>query len=289
VQLSVAGPQGRTSSTAKTVTVGSGTAPTSTFTFSPTSPLPGQAVFFNGAASTAAPGRQIVRYDWDFGSGRTGEGVSTSKTYDVAGAFTVTLKVTDDANQVGTSTQTVTIGGGSATLPTASFTFSPTNPRPGDQIFFNASASTAGAGRQIVSYRWDFGSGRTGTGVTIQKGYETGGSYVVTLTVTDDQGQVGTVSQTVLVTTTPPTAKFVFSPTEPTPGQTVFFNAGESSAGSGRHIVSYEWTFGDSPTPATGAAVQHTYATAATYVVILKVTDDAGVSSTTSQPVTVKP
>lgn len=204
VQLTATDAQGRSASVAKTVTIGAGAAPTAVFSVSPTSPVPGQTVFFNGAASLAAPGRTIVRYDWDFGSGRTAAGITVSKAYEVAGAYVVTLKVTDDANQVATATQTVTVGGGASVAPSAAFVFSPATPQPGQMIFFNAAASSASPGRRIVSYRWDFGSGRSGEGITIAKGYDTAGAYVVTLTVSDDQGQQGTVSQTVPVGVTPP-------------------------------------------------------------------------------------
>ena len=93
--------------------------------------------------------------------------------------------------------QTITIGTGSP--PTASFVFSPTAPAAGQMIFFNAAASRAAAGRTIVSYEWDFGSGRTASGVMTSKGYDSAGTYVVTLTVTDDAGQKGTISLTVAV------------------------------------------------------------------------------------------
>lgn len=288
VQLSATDPNGRTRSITKTIAVGAGAAPTARFTFSPSAPLPGQAVFFNASASTAAAGRRVVRYAWDFGTGRTGEGVTVSKTFDAAGTYTVLLEVTDDANQVGTVTQTVAVGGGAAVLPTASFVFSPENPLPGQTIFFNATASTAGPGRTLASYRWDFGSGREGTGVTISKGYDTAGAYVVTLTVTDDRGQQGVVSRTVTVGSSPPTATFVFSPTAPRLGDTVFFNASASRASAGRQIVSYRWDFGDGSPNATGVTASRTYANEGTYIVVLSVTDDAGLVTTVSQPVPVK-
>lgn len=289
VTLTATNGRGQSGTVTKPVTVGAGQLPTAAFTSSPTAPLPGQAVFFNAAASTAASGRRLVRYDWDFGSGRTGEGVAVSKTYDTAGAYTVTLKVTDDAGQSATVTQTVTVGGGSAVLPTASFIFSPTNPQPGDQIFFNATASTAGPGRALVSYRWDFGSGREGSGATISKGYDTAGSYAVTLTVTDDAGQIGSVTQTVSVgggSVTPPTAAFVYSPTTPSPGQTIFFDASTSTPGAGRQLASFQWNFGDGTT-GTGRTPTKQFVAAGSYVVSLVVTDDQGRSGTTSQTIQV--
>jgi hypothetical protein len=47
----------------------------------------------------------IDRYEWDFGDGGTGSGVSPSHTYSDAGTYTVTLKVWDKAGNDGTGTR----------------------------------------------------------------------------------------------------------------------------------------------------------------------------------------
>ena len=65
--------------------------------------------------------------------------------------------------------------------------------------FFDASASTA-PGSAIASYSWNFGDGATGSGVNPSHTYAAGGSYSVTLTVTDVSAQAGTSSQTVTPT-----------------------------------------------------------------------------------------
>lgn len=83
--------------------------------------------------------------------------------------------------------------------PTATFNYSPTSPSAGQDIYFSALASMAAPGRRIVVYNWDFGSGRMGAGATIVKGYDTAGSYVVTLQVIDDAGLSAVTSQTVQV------------------------------------------------------------------------------------------
>ena len=44
----------------------------------------------------------------------------------------------------------------------------------------------------MVSYDWNFGSGRTGSGETVRKAYSAPGTYTVTLTVTDDAGNKAT-------------------------------------------------------------------------------------------------
>jgi hypothetical protein len=49
-------------------------------------------------------------------------------------------------------------------------------------------------GDGIVSYAWDFGDGATGDGMVAQHTYTLPGTYIVTLTVTDDDGQFNTNS-----------------------------------------------------------------------------------------------
>jgi len=56
-----------------------------------------------------------VSYDWDFGDGNTGSGVTVSHTYAVAGTYSVELTVTDNLGAVGTQTlsvEVVSVAGG---------------------------------------------------------------------------------------------------------------------------------------------------------------------------------
>src|SRR5205823_4412220 len=126
--------------------------------------------------------------------------------------------------------------------PTASFTFSPTNPLVNQTVQFNGGAPTAATGRTIVTYKWDFGDGSAdGSGVTPQHSYTVDRVYTVVLTVTDDVGHTGVTSQTVTVSQPPPTASFTISPTDPAVNQTVQFNGQGSTAAAGRTITTYEW------------------------------------------------
>ena len=63
-------------------------------------------VNFDASGSTDATSG-IDRYEWDFGDGGTGSGVSPSHTYPDAGTYTVTLKVWDKAGNDGTGTAQV--------------------------------------------------------------------------------------------------------------------------------------------------------------------------------------
>jgi hypothetical protein len=80
-----------------------------------------------------------------------------------------------------------------------------------------------------------------------------------------------------------PTANFTISPDSVKIGETVYFNGSLSSDPDGR-IVSWEWNFGDGTT-AKGSTTSHSYATAATYSVSLKVIDDAGDSAVFIKPI----
>ena len=64
---------------------------------------------------------------------------------------------------------------------------------------------------------------------------------------------------------------------------------GSASTDADGSISTYEWTWGDSSAKTTGsdATVSHTYASAGTYTVTLKVTDDDGASHEVSHDVTV--
>jgi chitodextrinase len=66
----------------------------------------------------------------------------------------------------------------------------------------------------------------------------------------------------------------------------VVFDANQSLAVNGRTIVSYSWDFGDGST-GNGPTDSHSFLAGTTHVVVLKVTDSAGQTATTSQSVTV--
>ena len=107
-----------------------------------------------------------------------------------------TVKITETT----TSTSTTTTTTSTIPVPTvAAFTFSPVTPEELQVVNFNASSSTAGTGRTIVRYDWDFGDGVLKTGVKSTHDFTPSGVYLVTLTVTDDLGQQTTSSQTVTV------------------------------------------------------------------------------------------
>jgi len=72
-------------------------------------------------------------------------------------------------------------------LPMARFSYTPTKVGLGEEVTFDASASSDSDG-SISSYKWDFGDGGKGSGVNVKHSYHGLGDYIVTLTVIDNEG-----------------------------------------------------------------------------------------------------
>ncbi len=83
-----------------------------------------------------------------------------------------------------------------------------------------------------------------------------------------------------------PSASFDFSPTNPTVGEEVTFDATGSGDTDGE-IVSYQWDFGDGST-FEGRTGAYAYSEPGDYTVTLTVTDDDGATDTLSESLTVQ-
>lgn len=256
------------------------------FTFSPSSPREHDDIFFD-ASSSSDPDGQIALYSWQFGDGRTGTGRQTRHSYELAGTYSVVLTVSDSYGvSVSTSPKAVSVTTSAA--PVARFTVSPTKPLVGSPVVFNSAGSSATAGRRLVGFNWDLGDGTFVEGVAVQHTYQVAGTFSVVLTVTDDAGRKSTLSQTLTVEEPDaPIAAFTYSPTSPSVGNTVVFNAATSTVATGRQIVNYEWDFGDGTPPGSGVAPTHVFASAATFTVVLTVTDNTGRKGVKTVTVTV--
>jgi len=169
--------------------------------------------------------------------------------------------------------------------PIASFIFSPTSPIINQKIYFNASESSDPDG-YIVNYKWNFGDGSANNGKNVTHQYTYPGTFVVFLEVIDNNGNTGSTNRNVLVGNNQnPTASFVYSPSSPKIGETIYFNAANSSDPDGT-ITSYQWNFGDG-NMGNGESVNHSYANAGTFTVVLVIYDDRGGKATTSQSIKV--
>lgn len=153
----------------------------------------------------------------------------------------------------------------------ARFTYSPTSPDIGETVTFDGSASSDPES-SITSYEWRVDGSVEGTGPTLDYTFSSPGEYDVTLTVENAEGTTASRTRTVTVGGEEPTAEFTFNNSNPSPGQSVEFNASLSSSPNG-NITDYFWEFGDGTT-ATGEVVTHNYTTSGNYDVTLTVVDE---------------
>lgn len=69
----------------------------------------------------------------------------------------------------------------------------------GVPVVFDGSASYDSDGGSIVTYAWDFGDGGAAEGAVLAHPYAVAGTYTVTLTVTDDEGQTNSAMTTAVI------------------------------------------------------------------------------------------
>ncbi len=172
---------------------------TASFTVS-TSPTIGVQVTFVASASGGTGG---YSYAWNLGDDNTATGNPASHTYTTAGSFTVALTVTDSSMTQTTITQIITVSPSPPAPLSTSFTMSSASAQAGQSVTFMATTS---GGTSPYLYSWNFGDSSVSTGNPVSHSFTTG-NYTVTLTVTDSSvpSETASASETIAITTGPPT------------------------------------------------------------------------------------
>jgi len=290
----------------------------------------GDKLTFDATQSVVSPlsDGTVISYSWDWdGDGTYDETVSEAvitHTYDEAGTYEATLKVTAFDNISSTDSLTVTINKLNE-IPTAS-PGGPYTATAGKELTLDGSASSDSDG-SIAEYTWDFGDSSTGSGVNPVHTYASAGEYTLTLKVKDDKGaESAAVTNIVTVEEETIEVEGDIGQEEETQeeqqnseeenddeedtdvvktvtaeagddevayvGDKLTFDATQSvvSPLSDGTVISYSWDWdGDGTYDETvsEAVITHTYDEAGTYEATLKVTAFDNISSTDSLTVTI--
>lgn len=181
--------------TTQQVTVQSKTAvPAAAFSWSPLSPAVGQGVSFTDA-STGSP----TSWLWNFGDGGTSTARNPSHTFSSAGTFNVTLTATNGAGN-NSVTRAITVNA-TVSVPTASFTYSPANPKANQAVNFTDTSTGS-----PTSWKWTFGDGGTATTANATHTFATAGTFTVSLSVSNSAGSHSATKQVVISTEALPRA-----------------------------------------------------------------------------------
>ena len=142
-------------------------------------------------SSPSSDDRGITARSWVLGDGAVATGPKVHHGYAAAGTYNVKLTVSDAGGHSNSITTPVTLPAPSNQKPVANFTYFCN----GIDCTFDSITSTDDHG--IVSRAWNFGDGKTGSGLAPSHRYLNLGNFNVTLTVTDVAGLKGTQTQQV--------------------------------------------------------------------------------------------
>ncbi|HXK36788.1 MAG TPA: PKD domain-containing protein, partial [Candidatus Paceibacterota bacterium] len=151
----------------------------------------------------------------------------------------------------------------------------------GQIVAFNGSSSLYWK-NAILAWDWNMGDGVTMAGPIVEHAYADAGTYVVSLVVTDSAGRKSSrasASIEILRQLLPPVIQFSVSLSH----MDVTVEASDSYDPDGT-IVSYDWDFGDGGV-ASGLTATHTYVAPGAYNIALVLTDNDGMTNTTSRDV----
>jgi len=266
------------SSTASATNTISDAPPLVSFTLSPATAPTGTVIGFDGSSSVDPDG-SIVDYAWSFGDGAIGTGVSPSHSYGLAGDYTITLVVTDNATLTASTSQTVHITDRPLIV---SLTPSTTNSPTGTLISLEISASDPDGTVSTITVSWGDGTTHTLTGnaTSDSHSYALAGTYTVAVNATDNAGFTATASTTETVTDRPPSINFNQSQTTVPTGTTVSLTISASDPDGSATGLRVNWGDGTIHSlPATASSDNHAYALAGSYTITVTATDDAGLTN----------
>jgi PKD repeat protein len=230
----------------------------------------GAQVSFAGAFTDADP-EESYTFAWDFGDGTGTENtLAPSHSYADNGVHTVTLRVRSSSGVTGSDSLQVIVENVAPAVEAGT----DQGGLQGQPLIFRGSFTDPGVADTHLIF-WDFGDGTALQGtLTPTHAFALPGTYVVTLTVGDDDGGQGSDTLTVTIVNVAPTVDAGLDVQTP-PGRPVRFQGSFTDPGT-RDTHTILWDFGDGTTAEDTLTPTHVYTALGTYTVTLTVTDNWG-------------
>ena len=234
----------------------------------------------SGAVTDSQSDSETLRWRFDFGDGNITDWrhkpvQKVSHSYARSGAFEISLIVVDDDGAQGISTGLVDVTnvGPHVTL---------TNPSGSvdedEEVLLDAVGTDTHSDQDGLEFKWDLGDGTIidwSKTYMVEHIYSQGDTYVVKVTVRDDDGAEHSSQMPVKVVNRPPFAEASQSATSVWEDEVVTFDAiGTTDTASDLETLTYQWISGSQTV--TGTQVAFSWSESGSHTVILTVTDDDG-------------
>ncbi len=239
----------------------------------------GELVSFSVSASD--PGDDPLRYRWDFGDGETAASAQATHRFPATGTYDIVVTVFDDTDASDSRTAAIEVANVAPVIE--AFSVDATG-REGEDISAGYSASDASGIEPSATIDWGDGTTESMDEDTLADHvYADDGTYEVTLTVTDSDGETTSRTASVAIDNVAPTITSFDFPTYGEEGETFDFTASGTDPAGEADPLTFGYDFGDGSEPVSGidlTAVSHTYLSSGNYTVTLTLSDDDGGVST---------
>ena len=205
--------------------------------------------------------------------------------FNYSGTYNVILLIRDNSNGTYNTSKSLAILNW---VPEARISYSPKGEaNKQTEITFSASGTQdTKSDMDRLNFTWKMGRERTLWGKTVSYVFLGSGIHEVKLTVRDDDGATGMVSQKILIENTPPKAVINLSSQDVSLGEKICLDGSSSSDTVGdMEGLEYYWKIGS--ISKTGMIIEHIFTTPGEYKITLTVTDEEGESAETTLKITV--
>lgn len=248
-----------------------------------------------GVLFTLKTNEPIASASWDFGNGKTGEGLRVAHVYSSVGTFTVTINARSQSGSIARISKVVRV----------------TNPLDIRDLRFEGEPAVSNFTvegpvpltvkltpvtiQPLISFTWDAQNAEEveSTDNTFSAMYRDTGKYFVDLVGIDPDQNVYRRRITINALEPKSLVTFTLDPAAPTAPALVQFDASDTFIPGNEAITGFEWEFGDGLTGGdrskfSGARVEHLFERTGTYIITLTVRTTSGKQYTGKQTLVVR-